>query len=211
LGELTTAQVFFHHRAIDVSYAGGFQGLDPDLRRRAVTVRQRAVAITTVRPRDEFAVPGFLHPSATGAFGHLGALVLGDHPWHLRAQFAVRTVAKRILEQAQRRVHLLERLAQEPLMRLGTGEPIRRPDDHGIELAAPGRVTQTVQGRAVQPCPAEAIIDIFRRWQPRPTVVLHVLLAQAPLTLDGAFVWLRTGRASSIECSVPRGPPGVPA
>jgi hypothetical protein len=58
-GDLTTAQVFFHHRAREVSYDGSFQGLAHDLRRIAVTFRSIAVALTTVRPRDAFAIPRF--------------------------------------------------------------------------------------------------------------------------------------------------------
>jgi hypothetical protein len=41
-------------------------------------------------------------------------------------------------------------------------------------------------------------------------LVLNVLLEYAPLTLDGAFVLLMTGRDSSIECYWHPGPPGVP-
>jgi hypothetical protein len=89
-------------------------------------------------------VPSFLQPPAACTFGNLGTLVRGDHPLHLREQFALRTVAKGILEQDQRRGHLLELLDQEPLMRIIPGEPIRRQDDHGIEFTAPGRVPQTV-------------------------------------------------------------------
>jgi hypothetical protein len=37
LGDLTTAQLFFHQRAIDVSDDGGFHGFDHDLRRIAMT------------------------------------------------------------------------------------------------------------------------------------------------------------------------------
>jgi hypothetical protein len=210
VGELTTAQVCFPQCANDISYDGGFHGLDHDLRRVAMTFRQLAVAVTTVRPWDECTVPSVLQPSATGAFGDLGALVRGDHPWHLREPCAWRTVANGILETDPWRVHRLERLDPEPLRRIVTGEPIRRQDDPGIEFAAPGRVPQTIQGRAVQPGPAEAISELFMRWQQRPALVLHVLLEHAPLALEGAVVWLMTGRDAGIEGYGQAGPPGVP-
>ena len=95
-------------------------------------------------------------------------------------------------------------------MRIGPGEPLWRPDDHGIAFTAPGRVPQTVQSRAVQPSPADPIADLFMRWQQRPALVLHVWLEQAPLALEGAFVLLMTGRDSGLECYVQPGPPGVP-
>ena len=43
-------------------------------------------------------------------------------------------------------------------MRIVAGQPIRRQDHHGIELTAPRRVPQTVQGRAIQSGAADAII-----------------------------------------------------
>ena len=46
--------------------------------------------------------------------------------------------------------------------------------------------------------------------QQRPPVVLHVVLERAPLTLDGAFVLLLTGRDACIECDFHDCPPGVP-
>lgn len=209
-GELTTAQVVCHQRALDGSYAGGCQGLEHDLRRIAVTFRSIAGALTPGRPRDEFARPRFLQPSTMGAFGHLGALVLGDHPWHRREPCAWRPVAKGMLATDHQRVHRLERLDQEPLMRSGTGKPIRRHDDHGLEFAAPRRVTQMVSGRAGSPCPAAAMIAIFMRWPQRPALGLHGLLEQTPLALDGAFGWLMTGRDAGIEGSWPPGSPDVP-
>ena len=36
-GDLTTAQLFFHHRGIDISYDSGFHGFDHDLWRVAMT------------------------------------------------------------------------------------------------------------------------------------------------------------------------------
>jgi hypothetical protein len=90
------------------------------------------------------------------------------------------------------------------------GEPIRRQDDHGIKFTAPSYIPQTVQSRAVQSGPADAIIDIFMLWQQRPALVLNVLLEQAPLALDGAFVLLMTGQDSGIQCYLHPGPPGVP-
>ena len=82
-GDLTTTQLFFHQRAIDVPDDGCFNRVDHHLWRAAVTFWQIAVAVTRVRPRHELAVPGFLQTSAPGAFGNLGTLVLRDHPLHL--------------------------------------------------------------------------------------------------------------------------------
>jgi hypothetical protein len=70
-------------------------------------------------------MPGFLQTSAPGAFGNLGALVLSDPPLHLGQQLALRTLAERILEKEQWRVHLLKLFDQEPLMRIVAGQPIR--------------------------------------------------------------------------------------
>jgi len=124
-GDLPTTQLFFHQRAIDVPHDFGCHGVEHHLRRATVTFREIAVAVTPVSPRDECAVPGFLQTSATGAFGNLGTLVLGDHPLHLGQSFALRSVAERILAKDQRRIHLLELLDQEPLMRIVPSQPIR--------------------------------------------------------------------------------------
>jgi hypothetical protein len=95
-------------------------------------------------------------------------------------------------------------------MRIIPGQPIRRYDHHGVELAATGRVAQTVEGRAIEPGAADAFIAILLLWQPGPPVVLNVVLERAPVTLDGAFVLLLTGRDSRLECDFHDCSPGVP-
>jgi hypothetical protein len=155
-------------------------------------------------------VPGFCQTSAPGAFGNLGALVLRDYPLHLDQEFALRTIPERMLEKEQLRVQLLALLEQAPWMRIMTGQPIRRYDHHGVERAAPGRGAQTVEGRAIEPGAAEAIIAIRMLWQQGPPVVLHVVRERAPWTLDGPFVLLLTGRDARIEGDCHDGSPGVP-
>jgi len=103
-----------------------------------------------------------------------------------------------------------ELLNQEPLMRIVTGQAVGRQDDHGIELAAAGGVTQSVQGRAMRLGSTDPIIHGFTHWQKRPIVALNVLLERAPLTLDRACLWLLTGRGSRIQGSWHPCPPGVP-
>src|SRR5215475_3614442 len=115
-----------------------------------------------------------------------------------------------MLEKDQRRVQLLALLDQEPLMRIIPGQPIRRYDHHGVERAAPSRITQTVEGRAIKPGTADPIINIRMLGQQRPPVVLHMALERAPLTLDGPFVLLLTGRDARIECNFHYCSPGVP-
>jgi len=95
-------------------------------------------------------------------------------------------------------------------MSIGTGQPLWRQDDHSIERATPGRVTQTVQGRAIQPCAADPSIAIFMLWPQRPPLVLNMLLAREPLTLDRAFLLLMIGRDSRLEGYLHTCPPGVP-
>jgi hypothetical protein len=96
-------------------------------------------------------------------------------------------------------------------MHIITGQAIGRQDHHGIELAAPGGVTQPIQGRAIQPGPADPVIEVLMRWQQGPALVLHMVLERAPLTLDRAVLLLLTGRDSCIQGYVHPGPPDVPA
>jgi hypothetical protein len=95
-------------------------------------------------------------------------------------------------------------------MRIVAGQPIRGQDHHGIELATSGRIAQTVEGRAIKPGAADAIIDILMLGQQGPPVVLNVVLERALLTRDGAFELLLTGRDAGIKCYLHLGPPGVP-
>src|SRR2546429_877566 len=98
---------------------------------------QIPVPMTLIRPRHELPTPGFLQPATPRPFGNLGALILRDHALHLRQQFALRTIAERIVEKDHLDVHLYELFYQEPLMRIVPGEPIGRQDHHGIELPTP--------------------------------------------------------------------------
>jgi hypothetical protein len=95
-------------------------------------------------------------------------------------------------------------------MRIIPGQPIRRYDHHGVELATSGCVAQTVEGRAIKPGTADPIINRLMLGQQRPPVVLNMVLERAPLTLDGPFVLLLTGRDARIECNFHYCSPGVP-
>jgi len=71
---------------------------------------------------------GQRHAAQAGRGGVLlGALVLRDHPLHRGQECALRTLPERMLETDQRRVPLLERLDQEPWMRIMPGQPSRAP------------------------------------------------------------------------------------
>ena len=65
-------------------------------------------------------------------------------------------------------------------MRIIPGQPIRRYDHHGVELAVSGCVAQTVEGRAIKPGTADPIINILMLGQQRPPVVLNMVLERAP-------------------------------
>jgi hypothetical protein len=172
--------------------------------------RQIPVPITLIRPRHELPTPGFLQPATTRPFGNLGTLILSNHALHLGQQLALRTVAEGILEKDDLRVQLGKLFDQEPLMRIIPGQSVGRQDHHGVELPTPGRVTQPVQRRAVQPCPADAIIAIFMFRQQGPPLVLNVLFESVLLTLDGPFVLLLLGRDPRIVGYLHWGPPDVP-
>ena len=90
------------------------------------------------------------------------------------------------------------------------GQPIRREDPHGVARAAPGCGAQPGEGRAIKPGTADPLIHILMRGQQRPAVVLHMVLERAPLTLDGPFVLLLTGRDTRLECNFHACAPGVP-
>jgi hypothetical protein len=113
-------------------------------------------------------MPRLLSPSTTGAFGQLGARVLGDHPLPRRESFAVRTVATWMLEKAHWRVHLLDRLDQEPWMRRVTGEPIRRQSEGA----------RTVKHGKAQPRLAQGIETKRIRRHPRHPLALTMWLGE---------------------------------
>ena len=79
------------------------------------------------------------------------------------------------------------------------GQAIGRPEDHGLERAAAGGGTQSVQGRAIQPGSADPRIKVLMPWQQGPTGVLPRLLEGAPLTLDRAVLLWLTGRDARLK------------
>jgi hypothetical protein len=80
---------------------------------------------------------------------------------HLGQESPLRRIAKGILQKDQLCLELLKLLDQQPLMGVIASQPIGGQEDDGIELAAAGRIAQAVQGGAIKPCAAEALIDIF--------------------------------------------------
>ena len=102
-----------------------FSGLDDHLGWRAGTFGQLAVPIAPICPGDQFTAAGLLQASPARALEDLGTLLLGDHALHLDQQFALRAVAKRILQKDHLRVELGELLDQEPLMGIIARQPVR--------------------------------------------------------------------------------------
>jgi hypothetical protein len=193
-GDLPTTELFFYQGAIDGAHDVSLCGLDHHLRGAAMPFRQIPVPLTLIRPRHELPTSGFLQPAPPGPFGNLGTLILGDHALHWRQQFALRTIAERIVEKEHLRVYFGALFDQEPLMRIVPGEPIGRHDHNGIELPTPRRITQSVQGRAIQPRSADAIIALCMLGQQSPILLVNVVCEHASLILDRAFVLLLIGR-----------------
>jgi hypothetical protein len=209
-GNLPTTQLFFHQGTIDGAHDVSLCGLNHHLRGAAMPFRQISVPITLIRPRHELSTPGFLQPAPPRPFSNLGALILRDHALHLRQQLALRTIAERIVEKDHLRVHLGELFDQKPLMGIVPGEPIGRHDDDGIKLPTPSGITQPVQGRAIQPRPADAIIALFMLREQDPALLVNVVFEHPSLTLDRAFVLLLMGRDAGIIGYLHRRPPDVP-
>ena len=98
LGQLPTAQVFFHQSLIELANDFGFFRINNDLRRTAMPFGQILIAVTMIRPRYKLPSARFLQPSTSGAFENLGAFVLCPHPLPLRQQFSLGGITKGMLQ-----------------------------------------------------------------------------------------------------------------
>jgi hypothetical protein len=105
----------------------------------------------------------------------LGALVLGHHALHLGQQFALWAIAERVLQKDQRGVELVKLLHQQPLMGVVPSQPIGRQHHHGVDFAAPRGIPQAIEGRAVQPAAAAAVIAKLMLRQQAPGILLDML------------------------------------
>jgi len=161
LGELSTTQLFFHHGAIELPDHLGFGRLNHHLRRVAMPLREIAVAVTPVCPRDELPAPGLLQPPTAGAFVNLRPLVFRHHPLHLGKQFPLRGIAKGILQKHPLYVQLLELLDQQPLMSVVASQTIRRQNHDRIKRAPLGAVAEPIQRRPVQSHATDSFIYIL--------------------------------------------------
>jgi len=159
-GDLPTTEVLFDSQAREVSDHLRFLQVNHDLGKAAVAFGQIVIPIAPGGPREKCAPPGFLQAASARAFEHLGALICGHHPLHLGQQLALRRVAKGMLQKNQWDVELLKRFNEEPLMGIIAGEPIGRQDDHRIAFSPLRRITEPIEPGPIEPCAAEAFIEI---------------------------------------------------
>jgi hypothetical protein len=123
-GHVPTPAVLFDHHPIEAPHDVRFPRLNQHVGGSAGACGQIAVAITPLRPGDQFPAAGFLQASTARALEHLGARILGDHPLHLGQPCALGGVATRILQKDHGRVACGERLDQEPLMGIMARQPV---------------------------------------------------------------------------------------
>ena len=143
------------------------------------------------------------------SFGDLSAFVFGDHALHLREQFALRGIAEWVLEKDQLGVELLELLNEQPLMGIVARQTIRREHDYGVEFAAPGAVTQSIQRGAIESRATDSFIEKFMFRQQTPVLLLNVLFEKSYLGGNRAFLLSIESRDSGIDRYLHFVPPGV--
>ena len=136
--------------------------------------------------------------AAPVALHQLGFLVLGEHALELHHQLILRAVPARALEELHPHPGAGEFLDQQRLVGELAGQPVRGVDEHHIDAALGGQVTQRLQGRADQ-------------GRPGMTLVLeHPFFGQVSPELPGVLAQRRGLRPDRLVLLLPgAGDPGV--
>ena len=108
LGQLPTAQLFFHKTPIELADDFGFLRVTNDLRDTAMPFGQIPLAVTMIRPRHKLSPARFLQPSTPGTFVNLGAFIFCHHSLHLGEKFSLWGIAERILQKKPLDVEFLK-------------------------------------------------------------------------------------------------------
>lgn len=79
-GKQATTELFLDESAIELSDDFGFRGVKRDLGHMTMTLREIAIAITAIGPRDKLPTSRFFSAPASGALMNLRAFIFRPHP-----------------------------------------------------------------------------------------------------------------------------------
>jgi hypothetical protein len=150
-------------------------------------------------PGEEVAGPGGVELPAAAPLLEGGALELGEEAVDLAHQALLGVGRHRAGGEHDGAAGPLQLLDDDVLVGVVAGEPVRRKDQDRVELAAPGRIAQALQGRAVEARAAVAIIDVAMLRGKRQAVLGGVGLEGGDLAGDRALSLLLGGRDPGVE------------
>ncbi|XXT78947.1 hypothetical protein WME79_01455 [Sorangium sp. So ce726] len=107
-------------------------------------------------------LPGaqLVQPAASGAFEDLGALVLRDHPLHLREQSILGALAQRVLHKVHSDAMSVQLLDQYVLVDVVACKPVGAVHQHPIDQPIRGRITKGVETRPIEARTADPLIEV---------------------------------------------------
>jgi hypothetical protein len=198
LDDLAQGHLFIHEPVIDRAHDLGLLFINHQIARDPlafgdVTIAVRGFTTEVVASTD------FLQPPAAKALLEQRAFVLRHRPLDLQEQLIVGIIREGMLQKDHFTAHAAELFEQQDLVGILAGEPVGTPNGYQGKGSLVSRITEAVEGWAVQtgPTPPLITIDVVR-------VHLMALLRDpgaegTELTGDGLLAFLTPGGDAGIE------------
>ena len=192
-GDLVHLQPVADIEIEDPAHHAGFGFVDLEAGSACLGLPDQAVSVGRAREHVQRALAGTMDLAATRALGDLRTLVFGDHRQDLAQQHPVGCRVVRLLDAPDRRAGAGELLLQQDLVREVAAQPVDRPDQHGLDLAAGDAVTQRVKRRTLKGRAAEPVVGEHEVVGNRPAEA--AAMVENRLTLTGDRLALALGLA----------------
>ncbi|OIP90862.1 MAG: hypothetical protein AUK55_12185 [Syntrophobacteraceae bacterium CG2_30_61_12] len=134
-----------------------------------------------------------------GALGDLSTLVLGNHALKLEHQFLFRCCCFSRFEKHDIHTMAGQLFKQQNLVGILAAQPIRRKNQHSLELSFGGKVPQSFQSRANKHGAAVSLIKKNPFIEDRVAFTLSTLPQSRNLTLDRSIRLLSLGGDSGVN------------
>ena len=197
--DLVHFQPLAHIELKDPAHHAGFGVVDLEARPAGLGLAEQAVSVRRSREHVQRALTGTMDLAPTRALGDLCALVFGDHRQDLAQQHAMRGGVVGLLDAHDLRTGAGELFLQQDLMGKVAAQPVDRPHQHGLDLAARDAVAERFKRRTLEGRAAEAVIGKHAGVGDRPATPAGMVQNSLTLTGDRVALSLSLARHPQVR------------
>ncbi len=155
--DLPDGHLLVDEPAVEQAHQFGLRVIDYEMPRHRLMSWNVAVAIRGTTAQV-VSIARLLQLAAAEPFAKNGAFVFGDGALDLQQQLVVRIVRDRVLQERHLAAGAAELFKQQNLVSVAARQAIRAQHDDVLDGAVSDSVTQAVETRSVEPCPAVSFV-----------------------------------------------------